>query len=64
MSSQTQFFYTVELAALEESLIHSLDRVARLREKAMKRNDLRAADQINHLQRVFNVAQRRIVRLK
>ena len=49
---------------LEEHLSHSMDRVARMREKAMKRNDVRAADQINQLQRVINLVQRRIVRLK
>jgi hypothetical protein len=64
MSLLTQYFYTVELTALEEQLSHSLDRVARLREKAVKRNDLGAADQINRLQRVINVAQRHITRLK
>jgi hypothetical protein len=61
---QAQYFYTVELTALEENLSHSMDRVARLREKAIKRNDLHAADQINHLQRTITVAQRRITRLK
>jgi hypothetical protein len=61
---RTQYFYTVELNALEEHLSHSMDRVARMREKAMKRNDVRAADQINQLQRVINLVQRRIVRLK
>jgi predicted nucleic acid-binding Zn-ribbon protein len=61
---QTQYFYTVELAALEENLSHSMDRITRLREKAMKRKDLRAADQINQLQRTIDVAQRRVVRLK
>ena len=62
--SQTQYFYSVELTALQEQLSHSLDRVARIREKAMKRNDVEAADQIGRLQRVIDVAQRRIVRLK
>jgi hypothetical protein len=62
--SQTQYFYTVELSALEEHLSRSMDRVARLHEKAIKRNDLKAADQISHLQRSINVAQRRITRLK
>jgi len=61
---QAQYFYTVELTALEEQLSYSMDRVARLREKAMKRNDLKAADQIKQLQRVITVAQRRVVRLK
>jgi hypothetical protein len=61
---QTQYFYTVELSALEENLSHSMDRVARLREKAIKRNDLQAADQINQLQRTITVAQRRVTRLK
>jgi hypothetical protein len=41
-----------------------MDRVARLRDKAMKRNDVKAAAQINRLQRVIDVAQQRIVRLK
>jgi hypothetical protein len=59
-----QYFYTVELSALEENLNHSMDRVTRLREKAIKRNDLRAADQINQLQRTITVAQRRVTRLK
>jgi hypothetical protein len=59
-----QYFYTVELTALEENLSHSMDRVARLREKAIKRNDLRAADQINRVQRTITVAQRRVTRLK
>lgn len=62
--SQTQYLYSVELAALEEHLGRSIDRVARLREKAMKRNDLQAARQINQLQRAMNVAHRRILRLK
>jgi hypothetical protein len=61
---QAQYFYTVELTAIEENLSHSMDRVARLREKAIKRNDLRVADQINQLQRTITVAQRRITRLK
>jgi len=61
---QTQYFYTVELIALEEHLSHSLDRVARLRDKAIKRNDVKTADQIGQLQRSINVAQRRISRLK
>ena len=61
---QTQYHYTVELSALEENLIHSMDRIARLREKAIKRNDLRAADQIGQLQRSITVAQRRVTRLK
>ena len=46
---QAQYYYTVELSALEENLSHSMDRVARLHEKAVKRNDLRAADQISQL---------------
>jgi hypothetical protein len=61
---QTQYFYNVELNALEEHLSHSMDRVARMHEKAIKRNDARAVDQISQLQRVFNLVQRRIVRLK
>jgi hypothetical protein len=60
----TQYFYTVELTALEEHLTHSMDRVARLREKAMKRKDYTAADQINQLQKTIDVAQRQIVSLK
>ena len=60
----TQYFYTVELTALEEHLTHSMDRVARLREKAMKRNDLAAADQISQLQMAIDVAQRQVVSLK
>jgi hypothetical protein len=61
---QTQYFYTVELTALDEHLSHSMDRVVRLREKAIKRNDLRAAGEINQLHRAIDVARRRIVRLK
>jgi hypothetical protein len=64
MAGQTQYFYTVELIALEEHLSHSMDRVALLREKAIKRNDLSAADQIDRLQKVINVVQRRIKRLQ
>lgn len=64
MAGQTQYFYTVELIALEEHLSHSMDRVALLREKAIKRNDLGAADQIDRLQKVINVVQRRIKRLQ
>jgi hypothetical protein len=60
----TQYFYNVELSALEEHLVHSMDRVARMREKAVKRNDLKAADQINQLHRVIDLVQRRIARLK
>ena len=62
--AQAQYFYTVELTALEENLNHSMDRIARLREKAIKRNDLRAADKISQLQRTITVAQRRVTRLK
>ena len=61
---QASYFYTVELLALEEHLSHSMDRVARMREKAMKRNDLRAADAIQRLQRGMDLVQKRIVRLK
>jgi hypothetical protein len=61
---QMQYYYNVELSALEEQVNHSMDRVARLREKAMKRNDFIAADQINELQRVIDVVQRRIMRMK
>ena len=61
---QTQYFYTVELSALEEQINHSMDRVARLREKAMKRSDFAAADQINKIERVIDVVQRRITRMK
>jgi hypothetical protein len=64
MAGQTQYFYTVELSALEENLSRSIDRVARLHEKAMKRSDFKAADQISRLQRSINVAQSRITRLK
>jgi len=60
----SQYFYTVELIALEEHLSRSMDRVALLREKALKRNDQQVADQINQLQRVINLVQRRIMRLK
>jgi DNA mismatch repair ATPase MutS len=61
---QTQYFYTVELSALEEQLGHSIDRITRLREKAIKRSDLKTADQINQLQRSLDVAMRRVTRLK
>lgn len=61
---KTQYFYNVELGALEEHLSHSMDRVARMREKAIKRNDLKAADQINRLQRVIDLVQRRVERFK
>jgi hypothetical protein len=61
---QTQYFYTVELSALEENLRHSMDRASRLYEKAVKRNDLKAVDQITQLRRTINVAQHRITRLK
>ena len=64
LSVSQQYFYTVELSALEENLGLSMDRVARLREKAMRRNDTQAADQINKLQRVIGVVQQRIARLK
>lgn len=60
----TQYFYTVELNALEETLNHSADRVAGLREKAIRRNDLVAADRITKLQRVMVLVQRRIANLK
>jgi hypothetical protein len=43
---------------------HSTDRISRLREKAMKRNDLTAAEQISKLQRVIDLVQRRIARLQ
>ena len=61
---QTQYFYTVELSALEEHLNHSIDRIVRLREKAIKRSDFKAAVQITRLQKSINVAQGRISRLK
>ena len=61
---QTQYFYNVELSALEENLSHSMDRIARMREKAVKRNDVKAAHQIHKLQRVIGLVQDRIARLK
>jgi hypothetical protein len=61
---QTQYFYTVELSALEEQMSHSMARVARLREKAMRRSDFKAANQINKIERVIDVVQRRITRMK
>jgi len=61
---QTQYFYNVELSALEENLSHSMDRIARMREKAVKRNDVKAAQQIHKLQRVIGLVQDRIARLK
>jgi hypothetical protein len=60
----TPYFYNVELTALEDHLSQSIDRVARLHEKAIKRNDTQAADRIGKLQRVIGVAQQRIVRMK
>jgi hypothetical protein len=60
----THYFYTVELAALEENLSHSIDRVIRLHEKAVKRNDLAVADQIHQLHQSLDLAQRHITRLK
>jgi len=60
----TQYFYTVELIALEQHLNNSMDRVALLREKALKRNDFKAASQISKLAKVINVVQRRITQLK
>jgi hypothetical protein len=62
--SHTGYFYTVELSALEEQLSRAVARVARLRDKAIKRSDFNAADKINRIQRVFDVAQRRITRMK
>jgi hypothetical protein len=61
---QSQYFYTVELRAIEEQLINSMDRVDLLREKAMKRNDVKAADEIGQLQRVIEAAQSHVGRLK
>ena len=61
---QTQYFYTVELIALEEHLNHSIDRAARMREKAMKRQDIQAANRIGQLQRAMDLAQRRVGKLK
>jgi len=61
---QTQYFYGVELTALKEHLSLSMDRVARLREKAMRRKDFGAADQIYLLQREIDVAHRHIESLK
>jgi len=61
---QSTYFYNVELSALEENLGLSIDRVARLREKAIRRNDTQTADQIGKLQRVIGVVQQRIARLK
>jgi hypothetical protein len=61
---QTQYFYTVELSALAEHLSHSMDRVTRLREKALKRRDFKAAGQIDRIERVIDVVQRRIMRMK
>ncbi len=62
--NRPQYVYTVELAALEENRGHTMDRVLRLHEKAMKRNDLRAADEIGQLQRSLDVARCHITRLK
>jgi hypothetical protein len=41
-----------------------MDRVTRMREKAIRRNDTHATDQINKLHRVIDVVQKRIARLK
>jgi hypothetical protein len=62
--SQSPYFYTVELTALEENMGHTMDRVTRMREKAIRRNDTHATDQINKLHRVIDVVQKRIARLK
>ena len=62
--SQTQYFYTVELSALEENLVHSMDRIARMRDKAMKRNDVQAVDKIYQLQQGIDLVKRQIERLK
>ena len=61
---QTQYLYMVELTALEEHLSHSMDRVARMHEKALRRKDFKAADRIHNLQRALNVAHRRTMRLQ
>jgi hypothetical protein len=61
---RAQYFYTVELSALEEHLGHSMAGVARMREKAIRRKDFKAADQINRIQRVIDIVQRRVIRLK
>lgn len=61
---QAQYFYSVELNALQEQLNHSMNRAAQIREKAMRRNDVEAADKIGRLQKAIDVAQRRIVLLK
>jgi hypothetical protein len=63
-SGQMQYFYTVELGALEEQIKHSMDRVTRLRDKAVKRRDSGAAVQIGKIERVIDVVQRRIARMK
>ncbi len=61
---QAQYFYSVELNALQEQLTHSMNRAAQIREKAMRRNDVEAAVKIGRLQKAIDVAQRRIVLLK
>jgi hypothetical protein len=61
---QTQYLYSVELNALEEHLGHSMDRVARMREKAIRRKDYKTADRIGGIQRVIDLVQRRVIRLK
>lgn len=61
---QAQYFYTVELRAIEEQLRASMGRVDLLREKAIRRNDVTAANRIGQIQRVIDVAQRRVGRLK
>jgi hypothetical protein len=58
------YFYTVELSALEEHLSHSMAGVARMREKAIRRKDFKAADQIKRIQRVIDVVRRHVIRLK
>jgi hypothetical protein len=61
---QAQYFYTVELSALEEHVTHSMERVARMRDKALRRNDVKAADEIGQLQQVIDAVQHRIALLK
>jgi hypothetical protein len=48
----------------EEQIKHSMDRVTRLRDKAVKRRDSGAAVQIGKIERVIDVVQRRIARMK
>jgi hypothetical protein len=57
---QQQYFYTLELDAIREQLAGSIDQVHLLREKALKRNDVAAADEIGQLQHLIECAKSRV----